>query len=220
MTSIDEISTRLHAVNDRIEATGVDPAKVQIVAVTKRFDADVVANTFAAGINDVAENYAQEARAKHEQLTATGELKVRWHFVGQLQRNKVRSLVSFIDVWQSVDSQSLMDELAKRFPTSRLMIQVNISGEEGRGGCAWNEVPDLVSRGRSLGLGVAGLMGVAPIGEPDDARPGFRRLKAMADDLGLAEVSMGMSGDFDVAVEEGSTMLRLGTALFGERPPR
>lgn len=218
MINPDEVAERLDHIRSRISHAGVDPDSVRIIAVTKKFGPDAVHAAVAAGLRDVAENYAQEARAKNDAVLESDLPQVHWHFVGQLQRNKVKMLTSFIDLWQSVDSISLADEIAKRAPGARILVQVDLAEQPGRGGCAWDEVEGIVSHARANGLGVSGLMGVAPIGTPEEARPHFRRLTKTAADLGLTEVSMGMTADLEVAVQEGATMLRIGSALFGNRP--
>ena len=188
-----------------------------IVAVTKGFGPDAVAAAVAAGVEDVGESYAQELLAKAEAGTAAPS---RWHFVGRLQANKVRSLAGTVALWQSVDRSRVVDEVARRAPGARVLVQVDVSGEPSKGGCPPAEVPALVERASAAGLEPAGLMAVGPLGPPEDARPGFRAVTALADRLGLPVRSMGMSADLEVAVQEGSTMVRVGTALFGPRPPR
>lgn len=190
--------------------------EITLVAVTKAFGRDAIDAAVAAGIHDIGESYAQEAVAK---LDGSDE-HLRVHFIGGLQRNKVRRLAPIVDVWQSLDRPSLVAEIAKRAPGATVMVQVDLSGEESKGGCAPADAAALVGRASDAGLTVVGLMGIGPFGPPEAARPGFARLRALVDRLGLAECSMGMSGDLDVAVEEGSTMIRVGTALFGDRPPR
>jgi pyridoxal phosphate enzyme (YggS family) len=196
--------------------------RVALLAVTKGFGPDEVCAAVRAGVDGCAENYAQELVAKADAL-ATGGLPApsHWHFIGQLQRNKVRQLAGLVSVWQSVDRLSLGAEIAKRSPGATAFVQVNLSQDPARGGCTFDDVPGLVTQLRTVGLTVNGLMGVAPYGPAENARPVFERLVAMADDLGLAERSIGMSGDFEVAVEAGATMVRLGTVLFGSRvkPP-
>ena len=143
------------------------------------------------------------------------------HFIGRLQRNKVRQLVDIVDVWCSLDRASAINEVAKRAPGGRVMIQVDTTGDPGKGGCDVGDTAALVDRATGQGLIVRGLMTVGPTGgDSEAARPGFRRVRALVDELGLDECSMGMSGDLVVAVEEGSTEVRVGTALFGPRPPR
>ena len=168
------------------------------------------------GITDIAESYAQEAVAKLE----SGAPAARVHFVGNLQRNKVRRLAPHVDVWQSIDRPALVDELAKHAPGARILVQVDLSGEPRKGGCAPDDVAALVDTARASGLDVLGLMGVGPLGPPEEARPGFALLRGLVDRLGLDECSMGMSGDIEIAVAEGTTMIRVGTALFGPRPTR
>lgn len=143
---------------------------------------------------------------------------VRWHFIGRLQSNKVRKVAPYVHLWQSVDRLGLGEEIARRAPGAAVLVQVNSTGEATKGGCAPGELPGLVEALAGLGLDVRGLMTVGPLDEPEAARPAFRELRRLADGLGLAERSMGMSDDLEVAVEEGSTMVRVGSALFGPRP--
>jgi len=220
--STDSVAERLGAVRERIAAAGGDE-RVHILAVTKGFGPDAVRAAVGAGLVDVGENYAQELAAKADELASDGpadEPGPRWHFIGRLQRNKVRLVASQVAVWQSVDRLALGEEIARRTHEAAVFVQVAVTDETGKGGCPPADVPVLVGDLGRLGLDVRGLMAVGATGPPEDARPGFRRLRRLADDLGLAEVSMGMSGDLEVAVEEGSTMVRIGTALFGPRPVR
>lgn len=209
----------LARVHGRIEAAGGDPAALTIVGVTKGFGMDVVRLAAAAGIADLGENYTNELAAKMPAARAL-RLGVRWHFLGAVQRNKVRQVANGVWCWQGVDRVAAGEEIARRAPGARVFVQVNVTGEAHRNGCAWDAAPALVGALRNLGLDVRGLMAVGPAGDPEAARPLFRRLRELRDDLGLAELSMGMSDDLEVAVEEGATMLRLGTALFGPRPQR
>jgi PLP dependent protein len=141
------------------------------------------------------------------------------HFIGQLQSNKVRPLAGLVDVWETVDRSRLVGELARRAPGSRVLVQVDATGEPGKGGCPLSDVPALVAEAVAAGLIVEGLMTVGPTeGGPEAARPGFRAVRRLVDELGLTTCSMGMTADLDVAVEEGSTEVRVGTALFGARP--
>jgi uncharacterized pyridoxal phosphate-containing UPF0001 family protein len=142
------------------------------------------------------------------------------HFIGQLQSNKVRLLAGLVDVWETVDRPRLVAELARRSPGARVLVQVDTTGEPGKGGCPLADVPELVVAAGAAGLVVEGLMTVGPTeGGPEAARPGFRAVRRLVDELGLTTCSMGMSADLDVAVEEGTTEVRVGTALFGARPP-
>lgn len=214
----DVVAANVAAVRRRIAAAG--GRDVKLVAVTKGFGPDAVAAAAAAGCDGIGENYAQELNAKRAALEASG-LPV--HFIGRLQTNKVRLLADLVHVWESVDRERLVDELARRAPGARVLIQVDAAGEAdaGKGGCPVERVAALVARARDAGLVVEGLMTVGPTsGDPDRTRDAFRTVARLADELGLAERSMGMTGDLEIAVEEGSTQVRLGTALFGARPPR
>ena len=218
----DAVATGLARVRARIATTGRDPADVRVVAVTKGFDAGAVVAARAAGLHDVGENYAQELLAKRAELgeadpaDPAGDL--RWHMIGRLQTNKVRALAGVVALWQSVDRVDLGREIARRAPGAAVLVQVDVTGAAGRGGCPEDEVVPLVEALDALGLEVRGLMAVGPGGPPEEARPGFRRVARLADRLGLPERSIGMSTDLEVGVEEGATMVRVGTALFGGRP--
>ena len=213
---VEAVGGRLAALRERLEAAGAPD--VSIVAVTKAFGPSAIDAAVLAGLGDIGENYAQECVAKLKEVTAKPLPKV--HFIGGLQRNKVRRLVGAVDVWQSVDRAELGLEIAKRAPGADVMVQVDLSGEDTKGGCPPAEVPGLVDQLRRMELAVTGLMGIGPLAEPEAARPGFRILRRLVDQLGLSECSMGMSADLEVAVDEGSTMVRIGSDLFGPRPPR
>ena len=205
-----DVATRLGEARERIARAGGDPAAVTVVAVTKGFGPDAVAAARAAGLTDIGENYLPELLDKHDG-------RPRWHFLGRVQRREVRKAAG-VDVWQGVDRQAAAEEVAARWPASTVLVQVNTSGEPQKLGCTVRDAPPLVRCCAELGLEVRGLMTVGPHGGPEAARPGFRTLAALARDLGLPELSMGMTDDLEVAVEEGSTMVRLGRALFGPRP--
>lgn len=214
-----EIAERAVGVRARIEAVATGP--VRIVAVTKGHPFEVALAARRAGFTDLGENYAQELRAKAAAVadrTVEGGSDVRWHFVGRLQANKVRTIAGVVSLWESLDRPSVIDEVAKRSPGAEVMVQVDLAGQEGRGGCVRSDTPALVERARTAGLNVVGLMGVGPPGDAEDSRESFRWLHGEAGRLGLAEVSMGMSGDLEVAVAEGATIVRVGSALVGPRP--
>lgn len=215
---VERIAERLRSIRGRI-AERTDRA-VRVVAVTKGHPVEVLEAAVRAGCTDVGESYAQELLAKRRRLAeddATRSSSVPWHFVGRLQSNKVRQLAGVVDVWQSVDRSSLAGEIARRDPGATVLVQVDLAGLAGRGGAPMREVPTLVEHVRSVGLDVVGLMGVGVPGPPEASRAPFAELVAMADDLGLAERSIGMSGDLDVAVESGATIVRVGSALVGPR---
>jgi len=202
--------------------------------------ATVDAGDVAARVSEVrrriaaagGESYADELVAKHARVgkAINGDVTngctngdavdgegSRWHFLGRVQRNKVRRLAPFVHTWQAVERYAAAQEIARRAPGARVLVQVNVSGEPQKNGCALADAPELVDGLRGLELDVVGLMAVGPAGPPDNARYGYRQLAAMADLLELPERSMGMTDDLEVAVEEGTTMVRVGRALFGAR---
>ena len=214
---VGSIAARAAALRARIAE--VTDREVTLVAVTKGHPPEVAAAALEAGCADLGESYAQEMLPKVELLgDRTGPAgSPRWHFIGRLQSNKVRQLAGAVALWHTVDRGSLADEIARRAPGAAVLVQLDLAGLPGRGGCDPAEAPALVRRCVEAGLEVRGLMGVGAPGPPEVARPGFRLLAQLADELGLAERSMGMSGDLEVAVEEGSTIVRVGTALVGAR---
>lgn len=207
------VRTGLADVRDRIvRAGGGDD--VSIVAVTKTFGSEAIEAALAAGCRAIGENYAQELVAKRD-AAAAAEV----HFIGQLQSNKVRQIAGLVDVYETVDRVRLADEIAKRDPGATVLVQVDTSDEQGKGGVPIADLDALVDHVRSVGLDLAGLMTVGPtVGGPKAAASGFRRVRAAVDRLDLSVCSMGMTADLEVAVAEGSTQIRVGTALFGERP--
>ncbi|MFV0258443.1 MAG: YggS family pyridoxal phosphate-dependent enzyme [Acidimicrobiales bacterium] len=218
------VADRLTVVRRNIEA--VTPAQpVRIVAVTKAFGPEAITAAVAAGLGDVGENYAQELVAKgaalgwdHPDGIPGPDRRPTVHFIGRLQRNKVKRVAPFVDVWQTVDRAILVEELARRVPGARILIQLNATGEADKGGCPPGELDGLVDSARERGLDVIGLMTVGPTEADVDPRPAFSLTREAAERLGLAELSMGMSGDYERAVAEGATMVRLGSVLFGNRP--
>ncbi len=207
---VDAVRRRIAAV----ERSSTDP--VGLVGVTKGFGAWAIEAAVESGCDAIGESYAQELVAKRDTVE---RLRPEVHFIGRLQRNKVRQLVGLVDVWCSLDRPSVIDEVAKRAPGARVLVQVDTTGDPAKGGCTVEDVPLYVERARAAGLDVVGLMTVGPTGAPPEhARAGFRLVRHLVDRLGLMVCSMGMSGDLEVAVQEGATEVRLGTALFGERP--
>lgn len=222
-----DLADRLDAVRERIVGAGGDPARIRLVAVTKGFGAGVVRAALDHGLADIGESYAQEMAAKIDEIDelegsaeAGGPAPVepRWHFIGRLQRNKVRKIAPFVALWQSVDRLSLGAEIAHRAPGAAVLAQADLTGEETKGGCPEPRLPALIDGLRDLGLDVRGLMTIGPMGPPEDARPVFRKLRQLAERYEVVDCSMGMSSDLEVAVEEGTSMVRLGSALFGPRP--
>jgi uncharacterized pyridoxal phosphate-containing UPF0001 family protein len=185
-------------------------AGVTVVAVTKALGVEAARQAVAAGVPDVGENYAQELVAKAAEVPGA-----RWHFLGAVQRRKVRDLAPHVYLWQSVARPEEGAEIARHAPGAQVLVQVNVDGNPARNGCTWDDVGPLVRALQGEGLDVRGLMCVATRGRE---REQFRRLAATAGELGLPDLSMGMSGDWRTAVEEGATVVRIGTALFGPRP--
>jgi hypothetical protein len=218
MIEPEQVRERLALVEARIRAAG--GTGVDVLAVTKGFGPDAIDAAVASGCGRIGENYAQELLDK---LHARGESAVRpeIHFIGRLQSNKVRSLSGVVDVYESVDRSSLVAEIARRDSGARVLVQVDTTGEPGKGGCRPDDVESLIATALEAGLRVEGTMTVGPtVGGPEAARPGFRAVRALTTRLGLAVCSMGMTDDLEVAVEEGSTQVRVGTALFGWRGAR
>ncbi|MEK7248163.1 MAG: YggS family pyridoxal phosphate-dependent enzyme, partial [Chloroflexota bacterium] len=217
------IVARIAEARERIAAacarSGRSPDGVTIVAVTKGFGPDAVREAVAAGIRDIGENRVQEAEAKRAALAdLPGD--VRWHMIGHLQTNKVKTALNLFDTIQSVDSLHLAEAISRRAPAPvSAFLEVNVAGEASKTGFSLAELPNAYETiARMPGLGLRGLMTVAPISaSPEDVRPVFRTLAEQAQQLGLKELSMGMSDDYETAVEEGATHVRLGRALFGER---
>lgn len=210
----------LARVRDRISAacrrSGRDPSGVTLVAVTKSAeDADVRA-LLDLGVRDLGESRAVEGSARATRFGGD----VCWHFIGHLQTNKSSRVVEAFHVLHSLDRPSLAEDLEKRCAARNqrlpVFVQVNVSGEASKGGYRPEEAPSIVAGLRSARphLDVSGLMTMAPAGEPESARPHFRRLRELARQCGVSNLSMGMSDDFEVAIEEGATHIRVGTALF------
>jgi pyridoxal phosphate enzyme (YggS family) len=210
------VAGRLDEVRDRVahaaKQSGRDANDVTLVAVSKTVDALRIAEAVAAGQRVFGENRAQELLAHAAEVD--GDLE--WHFIGTLQRNKVRALAPIVECWQSVDRPELVAELAKRVPGARVFVEVNVAEEPQKSGCPPGGTGALTALAGDAGLRVEGLMTVPPAAR--DPRPYFRSLRALSESLGLRQLSMGMSGDFEVAIEEGATVVRVGSAIFGPRP--
>ncbi|MGD9310321.1 MAG: YggS family pyridoxal phosphate-dependent enzyme [Desulfosarcina sp.] len=226
------MKARLHQINQRIAdaaaASGRDAASIRLVAVSKTIAADRVAQAIDAGVTILGENYIQEAREKFNLLS---DRPVQWHFIGHLQSNKAKYAVRMFDLIHSVDSlklaKALDKEAGKRAKIQDVLVQVNISREKTKSGIEATAAADLVAQiGRLENVRVRGLMTMPPFfDEPERARPFFRQLAQLRARLvakhmphvQMDELSMGMTGDFEVAIAEGATMVRIGTAIFGAR---
>ena len=223
--SFEALPERLAQVRADIARRAAQP--VTIVAVTKGFGADAVRASVAAGLLDVGENRVQEALEKQKGLgSGDSGLGIRWHLIGHLQRNKAKLVPGRFELVHSVDSIELARDLDRKASTPlRVLVQVNVAGEEQKNGCALAEAPTLALQIAALGnLRLEGLMTMAPITDDVDVqRRTFRGLRVLRDTLKeenglwLPTLSMGMSGDYATAVEEGATAIRLGTVLFGAR---
>jgi len=229
---VNDIAGNLAAIRARIAAAaaaaGRSPQDVRLLAVSKTFSADHVRAAYAAGQRDFGENKVQEALQK---IAETTELEIRWHLIGHLQSNKAKRAGSRFDVVQSVDSAALLKKIdegaAAENRTVDLFVQVDLAGEATKFGARPTELTEIfAATQQAANVRVVGLMLIPPaVDDPEDARPYFRKLRQLRDDFatssgsaGIAtELSMGMSNDFEVAVEEGATVVRVGSAIFGAR---
>ena len=210
------LKANLEKVMNRAADLGADPSRVKVVAVTKSRSAAEAAAAVAAGICDLGENYAGELAGKSAELSGRPpkDPAPRWHFIGNIQRNKVRKIAGCVSFWQSVDRQSAAAEIARRQPDARVLLQISPRRVPGRGGCPASEAPLLLEQSRSMGLSVEGLMSMALPGPSEDVRAEFQALRSLADSLELPIRSMGTSSDWELAILEGASMLRLGKVLF------
>src|SRR3954469_8306678 len=211
------IAARWAAVDDRVAAaarrSGRDRGAVRVVAATKTVSVEPIRELLAAGCAELGENRAQELLAKAPELA--GERGLTWHFIGPVQRNKVNGLAPWVTWWHTVDRPALVTALGARVPGAAVLLEVNVAGEPQKTGCAPDSVGRLADSARAAGLDVVGLMAVPP--HPGDPRRWFASLAELAARERLAELSMGMSDDYEVAIEEGATIVRLGRVLFGPR---
>jgi len=200
-----------------------DPQGVTLIAVSKGQTAESIRQAYDAGQRDFGENYAQEFVSKQQQLKSLSD--IRWHFIGSLQRNKVKLVLPLVTMIHSIDSVRLAEEVGKQAQrlerTLRVLIQVNTGDEPQKGGCSLQEALRLAQHISPLsGLNLCGMMTVPPAADAaEESRVYFRTLRELCGQLNLEHLSMGMSHDYEVAIEEGSTFVRIGTSLFGPRTP-
>lgn len=211
--NIESIRERIARAAARAGRAGDD---VQLIAVTKTVPPEGIEEALAAGVTLFGESKVQEARAKIPVVSG----RARWHMIGHLQSNKARDAVAMFEAIHSVDSVKLASELNKCADndgkTQAVLLEINVSGEASKFGLKSDDVEAALAQINAMPrLEVQGLMTIPPAGK--DARPFFRQLRELRDRLGLRELSMGMSYDFEVAIEEGATMVRIGSAIFGER---
>jgi pyridoxal phosphate enzyme (YggS family) len=211
-----EVERRIAQAAQRV---GRPPAEVIIIAVTKEVSPQAIEAALEAGIMHIGENKVQEAREKIARLSNLQPCPT-WHLVGHLQTNKVKTAVEIFDIIHSIDSLRLAQAISHRVQsTFPVLLQVNVSEEKTKSGFSVAELPKVAEEvARLPRLEVKGLMTIAPlVSDPEEVRLIFRRLRQLRDSLGLEHLSMGMSDDFEVAVEEGATMVRIGRVIFGER---
>ncbi len=227
MSIADNLKTVMDRVVSAAQGAGRDPSSVKLVVVTKTVDPDRIREAVAAGAKILGENRVQEAKEKIEELGNVAN----WHLIGRLQTNKAKYAVKLFDLIHSVDNRELAREIdrqaAKINKVQPVLIEVSIAGEAFKAGVRIDETMDLIKEAAKLkNIAILGLMTMPPFSDnPKDSRPYFRKLRELAQSVArenlpgvsLKELSMGMSGDFEVAIEEGATMVRVGTAIFGER---
>ena len=223
--NLDTIRSRVARACSRV---GRNPSDVTLVAVTKTFSSDAVRAAVQAGVTDIGENYVQELLEKREALAAEN---IRWHFIGHLQTNKVRFVAEWIAMIHALDSMTLAAEIDRRAARAGrvidCLVEVNTTGEQSKFGITPGDTIDFVNSLAGLShLRLAGLMTIGPfLPDPEGSRPMFRALRELRDEVAsrrlpnapMEHLSMGMTGDFEVGIEEGATMIRLGTAIFGRR---
>ncbi len=222
MSRAEDIRANIDALETRIAAACTRASRarsaVRLVAVTKTFPATDVAHAIAAGMTDVGENKVQETRDKKPSVVSAA----RWHLIGHLQSNKAKDAVRLFDVIQTVDSVELAEKIARAADAlgkrQQVLLQVNVGGETQKSGVSGGDVSELARKIAALpSIRLTGLMTIPPLGDAAAMRPHFRELAAIRHDLGLEELSMGMTDDFEVAIEEGATLIRVGRAIFGAR---
>jgi PLP dependent protein len=218
---METLPERLEAVRARIalaaERSRRDPASILLLAVTKIFPASVIVDAYNLGLRDFGENYVQEFEDKAPAVR--GLTGARFHLIGHLQSNKSKKAAEIFDAIQTVDAPKLARRLNESGRALDVMLEVKLSSEDAKSGAAPEELPDLIAAVRACSnLSLLGLMTMPPWSDdPEAARPYFRRLRDLAERHGLTQLSMGMSHDIEAAIEEGSTCVRVGTALFGKR---
>ena len=227
MTVADNIRRIREVIADAARRAGRSPGEVRLMAVTKTVDDERIMEAVRAGVEIIGENYVQEAKRKLEKMGKSGE----WHLIGHLQTNKAKYAVRLFDMIHSVDRLDLASELDRRTRAAgrvmQVLVEVNVAGEATKSGVPLNAAPDLVRAVALLpNLALRGLMTMPPwFDDPEEARPYFRALRELRDRIAaeaiprveMRELSMGMTGDYAVAVEEGATIVRVGRGIFGER---
>lgn len=208
-----EIEERLEEINGIIDAKAQNP--VTLIGVTKGFTHEEVNIASELGIKNFGENYAQELLTKNPLV----DPEISWHYIGQLQSNKIRKISHLVDVWHSVTSLKLAREIHKRNDQAQILLQVSLMGPSNSKGFEVKQLPQLISDLRDMNIDVSGLMTMGVPGDMVATRVAFKKLRKLADTFELPECSMGMSDDFEIALESGASMIRVGSAIFGNRKP-
>ncbi len=227
---MSELVQRYRDIRDEVAMTassaGRDPMAVKLVAVSKTHSFEKIRELYLEGHRDFGENYSQELFAKAAQAKAEGLAEIRWHFIGHLQTNKIKTLVPWVTLFHGVNSVRVFEEIEKRAEGRKLstLIEVNIDGEESKSGVRIAELRELAIAAASFpSVEVRGLMVIPDPTRAEGARPAFKKVAELASELGRltrGELSMGMTSDFKDAIAEGATYVRIGTAIFGDRSPR
>ncbi|MCH2617272.1 MAG: YggS family pyridoxal phosphate-dependent enzyme [Acidimicrobiales bacterium] len=212
-TYSEEIKERLEEINKIIDAKAQNP--VTLIGVTKGFTHEEVNIASELGIKNFGENYAQELLTKNPLV----DPEISWHYIGQLQSNKIRKISHLVDVWHSVTSLKLAREIHKRNDQAQILLQVSLMGPSNSKGFEVEQLPQLISELRDMNIDISGLMTMGVPGDMVATRVVFKELRKLADTFELPECSMGMSDDFEIALESGASMIRVGSAIFGNRRP-
>lgn len=210
----DAVAERLGAVRDDIAALG--RGDVRIVAVTKALPVDTIAVAHQVGLRDIGENYAQELVSKLDLIDSD----TRIHFIGRIQRNKVKKIVDRVDQWHSVARPEVLHEIGKRRADASVLLQINPTSDPSKDGVGAGDIEAMLETAEATGVRVDGLMTIGVQGDAEATRDAFRDVDNLCEQWNLRERSMGMSGDYRDALEAGATILRLGSVLFGPRPQR
>ena len=212
-TYSEEIKERLEEINKIIDAKAQNP--VTLIGVTKGFTHEEVNIASELGIKNFGENYAQELLTKNPLV----DPEISWHYIGQLQSNKIRKISHLGDVWHAVTSLKLAREIHKRNDQAQILLQVSLMGPSNSKGFEVEQLPQLISELRDMNIDISGLMTMGVPGDMVATRVVFKELRKLADTFELPECSMGMSDDFEIALESGASMIRVGSAIFGNRRP-
>ena len=209
---IDEVKERAQKLAEVVKTKS--DGNAILLPVTKGFGAREVQAMLEVGLTKIGESYAQEILEKRKMIT---DNRIAWHMIGRVQRNKVRKLSETVDLWHSVDRKELITEISKCKKNSKILIQVSLNDRHKQGGCSAENVPDLIEFASDKGINVEGLMTIGVDQDIDATKNVFAELGKLSEKMGLKEISMGMSNDFEIAIDYGATILRVGRSIFGER---